>query len=431
VNFKWLQNRIGPGTVAFIQRTTLTMGAFLFSKVFTTISIILLGRWIGEDGIGRSWGIVAGGMVLAALLSAGVPPTLNVFIPRGPTDGRAEWTTGLTYSLIISILFFIAYPIIELPLRVHFDLSHTEITLAVFIGITSNAFNLATAAIQGLNLARARVHCELLMSVSAATITISLARWGDFRELALPIGMLSGMFIGLIPAIPYLIPRTRWDQISLAPLRLMAGYSIFALLCGLGGLFASSLQRIQIKRLMSDSDLGLYGMASQASIGLAYTAAAAISAILISKTAARSDKLQVMRHILRTWLVLAPGIVVVMFLGQYVALWLAGFPFHGWLAVYLAVASLLIMVHTTLGNVMSGHGLWGSIVGVAFSGIHATAIWTLTEWLVPVHGVAGGALALIGGYLLIIVLAVLGLPWFFRLPDFSGDRSEQDSTPVN
>jgi O-antigen/teichoic acid export membrane protein len=406
------------------------MASFMSAKTLTTLSVILLGRILGEEGMGHSLLIVAGGLTLAAFLSMGLPPTINVYIPKSRSAGRAELSVSLIVTLVLFLLFLAILPYTELTVASILGLNSNEFLLAIAIGTFSNAYNLATAALQGLQLARARAYCEFVMSVTTTALALGLAYLGGWGIWALPFSMAAGTAIGLIPALPHLVSRVSLSDIPSVPIRTMTVYSLFALLCTIGGLFGSSIQRIQIERLLTQADLGIFGMQSQASIGIAHTLSGAIGAILIAKAAARLDKPHLIWHIMKVWAYLAPAVIATFVIAQYLAMMLAGFPINIGLAVGFAVAGYLIMVHTSISNVMAGHGLWGSIVGVLFSALHAGTIWVLTERLAPIYGVTGGAMALNGGYLVIIGIALASLPWFFRLPDYSiSPREDAEPRP--
>jgi hypothetical protein len=115
---------------------------------------------------------------------------------------------------------------------------------------------------------------------------------------------------------------------------------------------------------------------------------------------------------------------------QYPVMWVVNFPTSLHVALAFSVASMLIMVQTSLGQVMAAHGVHGAAVGVGLSLILAVLTYWSTELLIPHLGVAGCGWALVIGYGVCALVQTLLAPWYFSLPTGEGIQSEDFSSKI-
>jgi O-antigen/teichoic acid export membrane protein len=400
--------------------------AFGLAKIMMMVANALVARHLGRAEFGHGGLIVNGATTIGTFLCLGLPQALNVYCARNPSAKKVEiGMAGLAIlgAMTVAVPAITIYPeLIAAKLR----LTQQELLLALGLSVAFTIYSVLTAIVQGLSLARVRTVAEVALHFVAALSMLAMVYTSDLGLWSIPLGMFLGYVVGACLLLPATVAASKWSfpELRNAPILPIGIYSSLSLLCSIGFLFTYNFQRLQVDRLLDREEVGQYSMISILTIGTAFTFSTVTASLLISKSAASESRMEIYRRIAKSWVYLALPVIAVFIVGQYAVLTVIKYPTPFWPILGFACASLVIMLQTSLGQVMAGHGVHGAYFGVFLSALVAGVTYSSTEWMVPRIGLAGCGWGLCLGYGVCTFVQTFMARWYFSLPESQSSASQ-------
>jgi O-antigen/teichoic acid export membrane protein len=187
----------------------------------------------------------------------------------------------------------------------------------------------------------------------------------------------------------------------------MIRYGFYSMGCGVGFFLTSTVQALLLNALLSTREVGIYAAHSLASVGLAMFAGSLFSTVFFPKASASTDRPRLWRGLWKAWLfalvpsflafTLAQGVVLVL-MGR------AAFTPEPRRIVLFALCSCVVLMQTSLGQVIGAEGVRGARLGLVMSLAMGGLSLSGSLVLIPHWGIEGAVAAMTVSY-------AVGLVW--------------------
>lgn len=187
----------------------------------------------------------------------------------------------------------------------------------------------------------------------------------------------------------------------------MLRYGFYTMGCGVGFFLTASVQAFLLNALLSTREVGIYAAHGLASVGLAMFAGSLFSTVFFPKASASTDRPRLWRGLWKAWLFALVPLFLAFALAQGVVLILMGraaFSLVPGRIVLFALCSCIVLMQTSLGQVIGAEGVRGARLGLVMSLAMGGLNLTGSLVLIPHWGIEGAVAAMTASY-------AVGLAW--------------------
>lgn len=407
--FKKKSNAIGPGTRQFITSLSVVSLCFALSKFFSSIATVVMARYLGKQVFGEANVVLLLAQVVCPLMLFGLHMSVMRF--GAGKENPAPYVSTAFYvalcsTLILSCIVWLMRPLLDSWMDFH---GHMVIW-AIGLAVVMSAYMLFTHFYQMANLYRERGLIEVglgfsllpglavglwLTGVSFQTILITYA-----VAYCLCLPPMIWRFRGMLS--PRHLPAPNWQE--------MMKYGGFACFSGIGFILTFVVQPLQLNHYADASEVGIYRLYSASSISLATFATTIFYTVFFPKVAASGNRRHIWHMLTKAWVRAAVPLFCLYALVFSLSVSLSGhdYPLSLAYVVLFSLASVLITIQTTYGQMVAAQGVkgmrWILIIGISSGVLNILLSW----WLIPSLGIKGAVLALIINFALSL-FAVISL----------------------
>jgi O-antigen/teichoic acid export membrane protein len=187
----------------------------------------------------------------------------------------------------------------------------------------------------------------------------------------------------------------------------MMRYGFYTMGCGVGFFLTFSVQAILLNALLSAREVGIYTAHNLASVGLAMFSGSLFSTVFFPRASASTDRPRLWRGLWRAWrfalvpsflaFTLAQGVVLIL-MGR------AAFSLEPRRIALFALCSCVVLMQTSLGQVIGAEGVRGARLGLLMSLAMGGLNLAGSLALIPRWGIEGAVAAMTVSY-------AVGLAW--------------------
>lgn len=380
--------------------------SFTAARIVSGFSSILAARLLGPEEYGRVGLAVAVGSLLSTVMLLGMNAAIVRYGAAGP-GARSAFAIG---ARLAGIGFLVTTAALIAGGRRFGDLLGLP-TVILWSGwayaAAFSGYALATSIQQALGRFVQRGWAEITFA------GLALAFFGTGLALHSP------SFASLVFA--YVAAHAVVAAASLRPLRsevlptphdrgrgsAMIRYGFYTMGCGVGFFLTSTVQALLLNALLSTREVGIYAAHTLASVGLAMFAGSLFSTVFFPKASASTDRPRLWRGLWKAWLfALVPSFLAFM-LAQGVVLVLMGraaFSPEPRRIVLFALCSCIVLMQTSLGQVIGAEGVRGARLGLVMSLAMGGLNLAGSLVLIPRWGIEGAVAAMTVSY-------AVGLVW--------------------
>ncbi len=416
-------SNLGPGSRGFLKSLSIVTVCFGVSKVFSSVATVIVARYLGKFSFGEAQII----LLMSQVLSMGMLFGLHVSLMRygsGKENPAPEVSTSIYFAGFGAVVFAGLTWLLREPLGRWLDLDDYKIGWAINLGVLFTAYAIFTSVYQALGLFKQRGIIEIVFAflLLPGLAAGHLLTGGGYETL------LIAYAIAYAVSMPFLLWRVRH---MLSPKHLFADntremltYGGFSVLSNIGFILTFVIQPMQINWAQGEAQVGVFRLYCASSINMATFATGIFYVVFFPKVSASLDRLGVWRRMTRAWFKAAVPLLTLFAGVQAVTIWLAGsdYPFLWSQIALFSIASTLITIQATYGQILAAQGVQGMRWGLALSSLSGAVNFTLTYLLVPRFGLTGAILALIANFAITLV-ATLALRDRLLKPGHPDDQS--------
>jgi lipopolysaccharide exporter len=401
---------------------------FGLSRVIAGVVTIFAARLMGPAEFGK----VNLALGAASLLSVGMLFGLNASIVKYGVSA-VESTSAISLGFLLTALFTCAATTVGILFRgslaILLGVSPEIYWYGVWFAVFFTLYTVVGSAQQASQRFKERGWAELLFAILlAAGFGLGLLWRGRTFPSLTSAYVLAYSISGIIWILP-LLPRRCWPASPPRKglLKEMLSYGFYNFVCGIGFFLTSNTQRFVINRIMSEADVGIWGAYGVGTIGLAFYGWTMLSTVFFPRASATTNREGLWNTLVRSWTWAALPTVAVFMAAQTAILLLMGrskYPISPLLLLLFAVCSTIIMIQSSLGQVLGAQGVRGARLGLWTSITAGLVNLALCPVLIPRFGVAGAAIALSVSYLVSLVWCVTVRKLYFETSSPNPDASE-------
>ncbi len=393
--------RLGPGTRGFLQSLSVVSLCFAASKVFSSISTIIMARYLGRQLFGEASVVLLVAQVISPVMLLG----LHMSVMRYGTnkENPAPWISTAFYTslgagcLVTAIVFFAGSSIAH-----WLSLTSEEIHWALLLGAAMAMYMLFTHFYQTLNLFTARGLLEILMGFGLLP-GLAVGFWisGKSSEMAL-IAYLVAYLLCLPPMLLRFYRMLSPANLFAPDTAEMLKYGSYACFGSIGFILTFVVQPLQIHHYLGEGPVGLYRLYSASSISLATFATTIFYTVFFPKAAASTNRKEIWRRMTKAWARAAAPLLALYAAVFSISVWLSGeeFPLTWQHVILFSAASMLITIQTTYGQLIAAQGVSGMRLGLVVGIVSGIFNILVSMWMIPRFGIYGAVLTLILNFLL-------------------------------
>lgn len=397
--------RQAPGTKSFFKNLSIISAAFLISKVFSTVANVLAARYFGKEIFGQ----LSLTMQVATFSMMVMMGGLNSAVMRygaGKEDPSREISTAfymsLLYSAVVMLLTFLLSDVIIgfLP-----SVSKSMLVWGSVFGLGMTVYTLLTAFTQTVHRFKVRGVAEIIFGalLLPGFYLGYLIAGKDSTSLVIAYitcYIITGGWIAYKlgnKLKPNLLPRVERNS--------MLKYGMLSVFTCISYIMTFVVQPFQIDYYRGAGDAGVFRVYSMASIMIAGYLSSMIQTVFFPKISASNNKLGIWKRTISAWIKIMPLLLVFYGVITWLSVLLSGkheYPVNlSWIMIF-AVASTLLTVMNSFGQLITVEGHKGMTWGILTSAFSGLVNFTATAWLVPKYGVGGAGAALAVNYFLTI-----------------------------
>lgn len=400
--------RLGPGTRKFLKSLSIVTFCFGLSKVFSSVATVIIARYFGPVNFGEATIVLKIAQVLSLFMLGGLHVSVMKYGSSrdnpAPQAATAVYLAGLGTIICAAIVWMS-----RRWLGDWLDLSEYKIGWAIAIAAMFSGYAMFTSIYQALNLFKQRGIVEVMFAflLLPGLAVGHLLTGGDYETVLIA---YAAAYLVSIPVMMWKFRRL------LSPLNLFADntremlvYGSFSCLSNFGFIATFLIQPLQLEWVKGEGEVGIFQVYCQGSINMAAFATSIFYTVFFPKVSVSRDRPGIWRMLTRAWIRGALPLMALFALIQTVTVWLAGeeYPLL-WEQVFLfSLASMLITVVNTYGQIIASQGIagarWGLWLTLWSGGINLLLSW----WLIPRLGITGAVIALIVNYASTLVAAVV------------------------
>lgn len=413
---------LGPGSHSFLKSLSLVTLCFSLSKVFSSAATVIMARYLGPAGFGEAQVILLVAQFLSLFMLFGLPIAV---IRYGAAEERPEsvistslYLAGFT-TVVSAWIFWLARDLVGRWI----DLSDVKVQWALQLGLLFAIYTMLTSIYQARSEFKRRGIIEM---VFAALLLpgLGLGHLLTGRSYQSLLIAYSAAYILCLPPMIWRFRRLFSPAYLFAPqTKEMLSYGCLALLSNTGYILTFLVQPLQLQHAHGEADVGLFRLYCAGSVNLATFATTIFYTVFFPKVSASKDRQGIWRRLNTAWVRAALPLIVVFAGIQVTTVSLSGGQFPLWWnqVILFAIASTLITITTTYGQVLTAQGVRGMRWGLIISVVSGMTNYLLSAALIPHFGITGAALALIANYTLALAGAFAVRNTVLNAPDPSPD----------
>jgi O-antigen/teichoic acid export membrane protein len=389
-------SKMPHGMRSFFRNLSIVTACFAASKVFSSIATVIMARFLGRDLFGEASVILLVAQVLCPVMLLGLH--MSVMRYGASQKNAAPWlSTSFYAATAMSVIVLLTIFGLRSFLASWLDITRTKIYWAMALAALMSAYLLFTHFYQTLNLYKERGALEILLGFGLLP-GLAVGYWiaGTSYEMALFAYLITYMF-----CMPPMILRF-YKMLSLKNLFApntpeMLKYGSFACFGGIGYILTFVIQPLQLNHYTGEGEVGLFRLYSSSSISLATFATTIFYIVFFPKVAASENRNEIWRLMTKAWVKAALPLMII-YAGVFsLSVGLAGdqFPLTWTYVLLFSVASILITIQNTYGQLVAAQGIsgmrWVLAQAVGSGGLN----FLLSMWLIPLWGIYGAVITLI------------------------------------
>lgn len=396
---------VEPGIRTFLKNLSIVTVCFAISKVFSSAATIIMARYLGTTGFGEAQVV----LLVAQFLSLFMLFGLNVAIIRyGSAADKPEpvLSTSLYLTIITALIGSVIFWLIRHPLGRLIDLDDTKLQWALGLGWMFTGYIMLTSIYQMRNLFKQRGIIEVVF----AALLLPGLLLGHFIAGRSYESMLTAYGVAYIACLPVMLWRFR-SLFSLSWLfapqtREILYYGGLALFSNVGYMLTFIVQPLQLQHAYNEDYVGLFRIYCTGSIYQATFATTIFYTVFFPKVSASKNKLAIWSRLTSTWKRAVLPLTLVYAAIQVVTVTLSGddYPLVWSQIVFFSIASTLITIVTTYGQIITSQGVLGMRWGLAASVFSGILNYVFSMLLIPRYGISGAGLAIVCNYALTLIV---------------------------
>lgn len=395
---------LGPGSHAFLKSLSIVTLCFAISKVFSSAAMVIMARYLGRTVFGEASVVLLVSQNLSLFMLCG----LNVAIMRyGALKERADQAvaTSLFLVAVTSAASAAVFWLVRDPLARLLDLNESKMLWALGLGVLFTSYVILTSVYQVRSLFKARGIIEVAF---AALLLPALALGGYLMGRSYQ-SMLMAYGLGYLLCLPFMVWRFRdlfSPRLLFAPhTREIMAYGSLALVSNVGYILTFIVQPLQLQHIYGEDEVALFRLYCGGSVYLATFASTIFYTVFFPKVSASTNKRAIWNRLNRAWMRAAVPMTVFYAVIMIVTVFLSGreYPLIWSQVVLFGMASTLITIATTYGQIVTSQGVRGMRWGLAISLGSGVSNYVLSALLIPKYGISGAAFALAGNYALTLL----------------------------
>lgn len=391
--------QLGPGSRMFLKSLSWVSLYFAISKFFSSITTVIVARYLGAINFGDAQLV----LLLAQMLSLAMLFGMHVVAIRysaGKRDPAPVIGSSVYMALITTVITGIFVWVNRDTLIQWLDFDEHKIAWVIGLGTLFCAYLMFTSIYQALQYFQQRGQIEVFFAfLLLPGLAIGhLLTGGEYETLLIAYAIAYS--VSLVPMIwrfrLYLKPQIPMKS----ELREMISYGGLSCICTFGYVLTFILQPIQLQYYQNTEQVGIFRLYCYGSINMAAFATSIISTVLFPKMSASSDRLGVWRKLDKIWIRISGPMLLAFAVVGAVTVALAGdeFPLVWSHVILFAIASSLITVQSTYGQILAAQGVRGMRWGLLLSVLSGLINFGLSAILIPRLAIMGAILALIINY---------------------------------
>jgi O-antigen/teichoic acid export membrane protein len=382
---------------------------FAIARFISAVAAVVAARLLGAEAYGDAQLAVTVAQAFCVLSIFG----LNSAVVRygAPArDPRPYTASSWWFVAAGSILWCLLLIPVRETLRPWFGTTSDMMLLGLCLGPPMALFVQVSAVQQTVGEYNRRGLAEAVLSmVFMVSLPLAFVFFGR-SYLASIFAFLAAYLVATGLAVWWSRPWLSLQPVSKTALIEMAPYGWYNFLCGIGFFFTSSIQKPIIKHYLSSTEVGQYSLYTMASLNLAIYGGSVLATVFFPTAARSADRAGLWNVTWRAWGKVVWILFLALFVAQVAAVVLSGreeYPLDLGLAVLFAATSGVMMVQSSLGQIIGAEGVRGARLGVLMSLSVGFVNIGLSHLLIPRFHVHGAILALLIVYSLALLVLVL------------------------
>lgn len=390
-------HRLGPGTQKFLKNLSIITVFFALSKVFSSISMIIVARFLGSIHLGSATLIISIANILGIVMQLGMPIALMKYGGARQNPDKEVATSFFVVSTASCVILLFTWLLKDHIIQ-NFDLHPNDIFWILGYAVLFTYYQLLTTIYQAYHDFKRRGIVELAFSVLLLP-GLLIGHWlfsGNYET------MLTAYILSLGVLIPFMVWRYRalisLKLLSASTIKRMSQYGFIAMLSNSGFIMVMLIQPLQIERVLGEGGLGVFRVYSNGSINMAAFITGVFYAVFFPKVSASVNKSAIWLRAVQAWKRACIPLFLVFAVLTTAIVWLSGadeYPLEWYYVTLAALVALLITVQATFGQMIGSQGIVGARWGVITSTFSGIVSILATHWLLPVYGLAGAFMALV------------------------------------
>ncbi|MCX7020274.1 MAG: oligosaccharide flippase family protein [bacterium] len=390
------------GVKQFFKHLGIITISFALARVISAIASIMAARLLGPAQFGDSQLVITVAQFFAIPAIMGMNTTMIRYGAKesnpGPVIASAFWFV-VAASVITTVVGFIGASVLEKALSV----SSQVYMFGLVCGAAFSLFVILGSALQTLSKFVLRGLSEISFSVLFLLLVMLSFRFLGISFQSASISYTGAYILALVLGVIPIARHLRPSLFDAKTLRMMLHYASYNAVCGIGFFLTFSIQRLLLNHMLSSADVGRYSLYSTASVNFATYAGSMLATVFFPKVAASSNREGLWILTVRSWIwLLIPSLIIVS-LFQILVIVLSGknqYPLDASLIILFSLTSWIIMIQSSLGQIIGAEGVRGARLGLQIS-LTLGCLNLLLSWLlIPYFHVHGTVIALMCSYAL-------------------------------
>lgn len=406
----------------FLKSLGVVSVCFALSKVFSSVVIVVLARYLGKEVFGQASVILLVAQVIFPVMLVGLHMSVMRY-GAGKDNAAPYLATSFYISIAAAAVLAGAVWAGRAYLQHWFNLSQAQVLWGIGLAVLIAGYSLLTHFYQAGSMFKARGLMEIFMGLGLVP-GLALGIWltgTDYRTFMITYCVAYGL---CVPAMLWqfrgsLHPRHLWAPHTWDMLK----YGTFACFSGIGFILTFVVQPLQLTWYTDEATVGIFRLYSASSLGLATFATTIFYTVFFPRVSTSSNQPRIWRLLTEAWaraMVPLVGLYAAVFS---VSVWLSGSDYPltwGYVALF-SLAATLVTVQTTYGQVIAAQGImgmrWVLMIAVA-TGLTNVG---LSMVMIPRWGITGAIVTVICTHLLSLVVMFSLRGPLYRLRDDVGE----------
>jgi len=398
---------LAPGTQTFVASLSVVTLCFGISKVFSSIATIVVARFFGPFSFGEATIVLLTAQVLSMFMSVG-----QHFSVMKYGSGKSDPAPQVAFTAYVSLGGMILLAGFAWAIRSWLEswlqINDYKLVWAVLIATMFTGYTVLTSAYQALGSFKSRG----IIEVAFAALLLPglalgrLATGGDYETVLIAYAVAYGT---TIPVMLWRFHRMLHPRnLAKANRREMLTFGMISCLSNFGFIATFLIQPLQLQYYHGENEVGIFRLYCAGSINTAAFATTIFCTVFFPRVSVTTNRLGIWKKLNRAWMrafVPVAGFFVVSYV---LTVLLSGeeYPLLWYQIVLFSIASTLITVVSTIGQVISSQGIAGARLGMLFTTVSGGINLSLSALLIPRWSIDGAIGALTINYAATLCLAL-------------------------